>query len=132
MIEIRRLTPGDVAVARRLFTLMSTVFGDEASPLGDAYLARLLERQDFWAIAASIEGELVGGLTAHTLPMTRSESSEIFIYDIAVREACQRRGIGRTLMRGLSITRAAVGLAMIRVQSTCGQPACGATRTSGA
>jgi hypothetical protein len=26
----------------------------------------------------------VGGLTAHTLPLTRAEASEIFIYGIAV------------------------------------------------
>jgi len=49
--------------------------------------------------------EVVAGLTAHTVPMTRSESREIFIYDIAVRVDHQRRGIGRLLM--LQLTRLA-------------------------
>ena len=43
-----------------------------------------------------------GGLTAHTLPMTRSESREIFIYDVAVRADHQRRGVGRLLLRHLA------------------------------
>jgi hypothetical protein len=39
----------------------------------------------FWAIAAFAAKDIGGGITAHTLPMTRTESSEIFIYDVAVR-----------------------------------------------
>ncbi len=47
------------------------------------------------------DGQIVGGLTAHTLPMTHSESDEIFIYDIAVRAEHQRRGVGRLLVAHL-------------------------------
>ena len=81
MIEIRRFSRDDVAAARRLFALMAQVFEEEARPLSDAYVARLLGRPEFWAIAAFVDGDLVGGLTAHTLPMTRTESFEVFIYD---------------------------------------------------
>lgn len=40
--------------------------------------------------------------------------------------------VGRTLMRGLSMTRAALGLATTSCQVTCGQLGLGVTRTVGA
>jgi aminoglycoside 3-N-acetyltransferase I len=109
-IEIRRLGVGDVAVARRLFVLMAGVFEEESRPLGDAWLDRLLARPEFWALAAFVDGDVAGGLTAHTLPMTRAESSEIFIYDIAVRVDQQRKGIGRRLIATLRDLAAAQGI----------------------
>ncbi len=97
-IHTKRLTTGDRELAGALFVLMAEVFGEARPPLSDAYLDDLLARDDFWVIAASIDGEPVGGLTAHTLPMTRAEVSELFVYDVAVREDYQRQGIGRALM----------------------------------
>ena len=69
--------------------------------LSDVYLSRLLAREDFWAFAASVDRQTVGGLTAHTLQLTRAEASEIFIYDIAVTPQYQRQGIGRQLVAAL-------------------------------
>src|SRR5690606_33650413 len=74
---------------------------EPAGRLSDEYLLRLLSRPDFWAIAAFSDDELIGGLTAHTLPMTRNESSEIMIYDIAVHADHQRQGVGRHLISTL-------------------------------
>jgi aminoglycoside 3-N-acetyltransferase I len=112
MIEIRvkRLTAADRDLAKNLFALMADVFEERSEPLGDAYLDRLLARPDFWAIAALSGDEVVGGVTAHTLPMTRAESSEMFIYDIAVRGDHQRRGVGRCLIAALREGAAAVGI----------------------
>ena len=45
--------------------------------------------------------EIVGGITAHVLPMTRSELSALFIYDVAVRADHQRKGVGRHLISAL-------------------------------
>ncbi|HXT16345.1 MAG TPA: GNAT family N-acetyltransferase [Gemmatimonadaceae bacterium] len=79
--------------------MMADVFKEAATRLNDTYLIPLLTRDIFWAIAALSEGgEVVGGLTAHTLPMTRAESSELFIDDLAVRATHQRQGIGRQLV----------------------------------
>ena len=47
------------------------------------------------------DGEPVGALTAHLLPMTRAETAELFIYDLAVRPDWQRRGVGRALVQHL-------------------------------
>ncbi len=108
--RMRRLSPADRELARALFLLMAEVFEEPGEPLGDAYLDRILSGPGFWAIAA-LDGEaLVGGITAHTLPMTRTESSEIFIYDIAVRSDYQRRGVGRQLMTALRTAAAAAGI----------------------
>lgn len=89
---------------------MTQVFGEERESLSDGYLDRLLSREEFWAIAAFSGEEIVGGLTAHCLPMTRSESSEIMVYDIAVREDYQRKGIGRLLIATLLEEAAAIGI----------------------
>jgi aminoglycoside 3-N-acetyltransferase I len=107
-----RLVPGDRERAKALFALMAAVFDEDAAALSDAYVDGLLGREDFWVVAALSNDELVGGLTAHTLPMTRTPVSEIFIYDLAVRPEHQRRGVGRGLIAHL---RGAAGAADVFV-----------------
>ena len=58
----------------------------------------LLSRQDFWAFVALAGEEVAGVITAFGLPLTRLERRELFIYDIAVKEDWQRKGIGRALV----------------------------------
>jgi aminoglycoside 3-N-acetyltransferase I len=99
--RIARLVAGDGPVAKKLFSTMAEVFEEEHGDLSDEYVAQLLACDQLWMLAATLDEEIVGGLTAHTLPMTRSESREIFIYDIAVRMDHQRRGVGRLLMSNL-------------------------------
>jgi aminoglycoside 3-N-acetyltransferase I len=48
--------------------------------------------------AAQADDKLLGGLTAHVLPMTYSELLEVFVYDVAVQRAYQRQGVGRHLI----------------------------------
>lgn len=109
-MQATRLSEGDRDVARRMFTLMAEVFDEGCEPLSDAYVDRLLAREDFWAVAAFAGDELAGGLTAHALPMTRSESAEIFIFDIAVHPHHQRRGVGRLLVATLREEAARAGI----------------------
>ena len=109
-IRVARLTVTDSELARTLFTTMAGVFESECEPLGDVYLGRLLARDEFWALAATIDGSIVGGLTAYTLPQTRAEVAEVFIYDIAVVPAWQRRGVGRQLMATLHTQAADAGI----------------------
>jgi aminoglycoside 3-N-acetyltransferase I len=97
-IRTIRLGATDRPRAKHLFAVMADVFGEERAELSDAHVDRLLGDEDFWAMAALSGDEIIGGLTAHTLPMTRSESFEIFIYDLAVREDRWRQGIGRQLV----------------------------------
>lgn len=116
-IQTKRLTDGDRKLARKLFILMAEVFAEVCEPLSDVYLDSLLNREDFWAIAAFVGDDIVGGITAHTLPMTRSESSEVFIYDIAVHTDYQRQGIGRHLIITLCEAIATAGIREVFVSA---------------
>jgi len=112
---LKRLQAGDQEQAAALFALMAEVFGEVAEPLSAAYLDQLLNRETFWAIGAFEGEQILGGVTAHTLPMTRNETAEIFIYDLAVDPAFQRQGIGRQLIVELRIQAAAVGIDVLFV-----------------
>ena len=114
-LTVKRLTTADHGAATRLFALMAEVFGEEPRILRDAYVATLLGRQDFWAIAAYADEVLVGGLTAHALPMTRAESAELFVYDIAVSPEFQRIGVGRSLVATLRRLAADAGISALFV-----------------
>src|SRR5262245_52337251 len=109
-IRIVRLTPEDIAVARSTFVMMAAVFEEGGKPLSDDYLRRLLARDDFFALAAFSEKTPVGGITAHVLPLTRLERSELFIFDVAVRADHQRKGIGRQLVAALRGAAAEIGI----------------------
>ena len=108
--DVRRLTAADVELARRTFLTMSAVFETPGAALDDEYVRALLGRPGFWAFAAIDGDRVLGGLTAHTLPMTRSASAEVFIYDLAVVPERQRQGIGRRLVAALREAAAAEGI----------------------
>lgn len=114
-LEAKRLVRGDAAAAGLMFEMMARVFGEDYEPLGEDYLEELLGREGFWALAAFVGQEIVGGLTAHTLPMTRSPSSEVFIYDLAVRPDHQRQGVASRLVFELRATAALAGIHVIFV-----------------
>jgi aminoglycoside 3-N-acetyltransferase I len=109
--RVWRLGAAERNTARELFALLADVFGEPHEPRGDASLDELLARPDFWALAAAgADGRLLGGLTAHRLPMTHHTGSELFIYDIAVRPDSQRRGVGRALVQELRTLGARQGI----------------------
>ncbi len=99
-------------LARQTFALMAETFEEPVVPLSDAYLADLLERDSFWALVALRDGQPVGGITAHALPMTRTQATELFIYDLAVHPDHQRRGIGRALVEPLRAQGKAAGMSV--------------------
>lgn len=121
-MQSKRLKPGDRDFARRLFATMAEVFEEDCETLSDAYIDRLLAREDFWAIAACVDDQIIGGVTAHSLPMTRTASSEIFIYDIAVRRDHRRKGVGRNLMTELRESAAASGIRVLFVPAENDDP----------
>jgi aminoglycoside 3-N-acetyltransferase I len=113
--HIVRLRPGDEVLAHRLFTLMDEVFEHDGAGLSDGYVAELLARRDFWAVAAIVQEEVVGGLTAHELPMTRDERRELFLYDLAVLPTFQRRGVASRLVRAVVAEAATAGIGVVFV-----------------
>ena len=109
-MRTKRLQPGDRDLARVLLALMADVFEEASEVLSDRYLDQLLAREDFWALAAFDGDQIIGGITAHSLPMTRTETAEMFIYDLAVRRDHQRTGLGRHLVAELQEKAAARGI----------------------
>lgn len=115
-LQVRRLGPGDEGAARETFAMMAQALDDAGrGVLGPAYLHRLLARDDFWAFTAFSGPLVVGGLTAHLLPMTRAESTELFIYDLAVHASHRRRGVGSRLVAALCTAAAEAGVVDIFV-----------------
>ncbi len=111
-IEVCRLSVDDIGLAQRTFRLMAEVFEEPSGLLSEAYVSSLLSRAEFWALAAVTDDMPIGGVTAHALPMTRNESTELFIYDLAVHPDYQRRGVGRALVDALRTQAARRGLAV--------------------
>ena len=109
-VVVRRLSAEDVTLAAATLTMMAEVFEEPHDELSVAYVGRLLQRSDFWLLAAVLDGAPVGGVSAHALPLTRIESTELFIYDLAVHEEYQRRGIGRVLVQELTAQAAREGI----------------------
>lgn len=108
--EVRRLGSEDVELGRETLRLMAAVFEEPFEELSTDYVTSLLARPDFWLLVALRDGVPMGGVTAHALPMTRNESTELFIYDLAVDAAEQRRGVGRALVEALRSQAAEAGI----------------------
>jgi aminoglycoside 3-N-acetyltransferase I len=68
-------------------------------------------------LVATRKGKVVGSLTAFTLPSVYYPASELYIYDFAVRPACQRQGIGTAMLKELRDHCTRSGIKEIFVQA---------------
>ena len=122
--RIDQLSPDDLDSMHGLLDLFGEAF-DEADTYGRArpdagYLRRLLGSDTFIALAAVADGRVVGGLAAYELRKFEQARSEVYIYDLAVAEACRRRGIATALIERLKEVAAARGAYVIFVQADYG------------
>jgi aminoglycoside 3-N-acetyltransferase I len=97
-----QVPPSDVPLMRRLLTMFGEAFEDvptyhDAVP-DDDYLAALLEKPHFIALAAMSGDEVVGGLAAYLLEKFERDRREIYIYDLAVARRHRRRGVATALI----------------------------------
>jgi aminoglycoside 3-N-acetyltransferase I len=83
----------------------------------DGYLGSLLSDSNFIALAAVLDGKVVGGLAAYVLKKYEQERSEIYIYDLAVRQQYWRRGIATGLINKLREIAREMGVWVIFVQA---------------
>jgi aminoglycoside 3-N-acetyltransferase I len=118
---VRQLRPGDADLFRALLTMFGEVFSDtenymRAQP-NEAYIGKLLAGDAFIALVALHQGTVVGGLAAYELKKFEQERSEIYIYDLAVREEHQRQGIATALIGDLKVIARGRGAYVIYVQA---------------
>jgi aminoglycoside 3-N-acetyltransferase I len=100
-----QLTAEHTMLMKRLLAMFGEAFEDVPTYQGavpdDDYLAALLGKPHFIALAAMSGDLVVGGLTAYVLDKFERDRREIYIYDLAVARAHRRRGIATTLIRRL-------------------------------
>ena len=119
-IEVRRLGPDDFGAFKAMNRLFADAFAEPdtyAEVPGDDYWRRLAGRDEFIALTASFDGQLAGALVAYELVKYERQRSEIYIYDLAVREECRRRGVATALIEALKPIARACGAWMIFVQA---------------
>ena len=101
--KTKRLTANDYKTFEELIKLFEDVFEEVNVVIPkQSYLEDLLNKKDFVVFVATLNDKVVGGLTAYELKKYYSESSEIFIYDIAIDREHQRKGVGKMLLSGLN------------------------------
>lgn len=120
----------DLTQLKELLNVFAEVFDDPRTyleaPPSDTYLESLLASDDFAALAAVADGEVVGGLAAYVLKKFERERSEIYIYDLGVRERYRRRKIATGLINKLREIAREIDAYVIYVQADQGDdPAIG-------
>jgi ribosomal protein S18 acetylase RimI-like enzyme len=117
-IVIKKLDTGDLPLFLELIRLFKVVFEmkDFVMP-PENHLQRLLDRPDFFVFVALTEGKVAGGLTAYTLVQYYSIKPLVYIFDLAVANDLQRRGIGRSLIARLNDYCRQAGMEEVFVQA---------------
>jgi aminoglycoside 3-N-acetyltransferase I len=122
--EIVRLGGADAPRMTALNTLFAEVFEDPqsyaAAPPDEPYLARVLSRPQTIVLVAEADGAMVGGLVAYELEKLEQARSEIYLYDLAVREAFRRRGVATALIAKLQRIATVQGAWVVMVQGDYG------------
>jgi aminoglycoside 3-N-acetyltransferase I len=118
---IARINADQVGQMDELLDLFARAFEDpehytSARPSRD-YLAKLLRDEGFFALHASADGRMIGGLVAYELRKFEQERGEVYIYDLAVHEDHRRKGVATGLIEALKPLAAARGAYVIFVQA---------------
>jgi|SRR5690554_2689919 len=97
--EIQVLSPHALKELDELISIFETVFEmrNFKRPKKEHW-QRLLQKDNFFAVVAKADHQIVGGLTVYILDQYYSEKPLAYIYDLAVLTAYQRKGIGRKLI----------------------------------
>jgi aminoglycoside 3-N-acetyltransferase I len=121
---IRPISWLELEAFRGLMAVFAEAFDDRDTYLGsapsDEYVRRLLQQDTFIVLVATAGGEVVGGLAAYELRKFEQERSEIYIYDLAVKEAHRRKGVATRLIEGLRSVARERGAWVIFVQADRG------------
>lgn len=117
-VHIKKLGPGEMDQFAALINVFEEVFEME-NLLGPdpGYLENLLRKESFMVYVAMFGERIIGGLTAYVLPSYYFQSSEVYIYDLAINPDFQRKGTGRKLIEAIKTDCKALGLREVFIQA---------------
>ncbi len=122
--DIQHLGVGDLAMMGAISTVFGEAFDDPerytAARPSSEYIRGLLADPTFVALAAVVDGRVVGGLVAYELRKFEQERSEFYIYDLAVLAPHRREGMATAMIEALQRIAAARGGYVIFVQADTG------------
>jgi aminoglycoside 3-N-acetyltransferase I len=101
----KQISASDLPLMKALLAVFGEAFGEpdtyQSAVPADAYLQTLLAKPHFIALAATHGDDVVGGLAAYELEKFEQARSEVYIYDLAVREDHRRKAVATGLIRAL-------------------------------
>jgi ribosomal protein S18 acetylase RimI-like enzyme len=117
-ITIIKLGPEDLHQFTALINIFAAVFEMEDFILpSETHLEKVLQKEGFIIMVAITNEEVVGGLTAYTLPRYYAEAPILYIYDLGVLPSFQRKGIGKLLMKAILKEAKANGIEEVYVEA---------------
>lgn len=98
LISIIELQPADLVLFKQLLSIFLKEFEHDSLLPEDDYLQALLEKPDFRVYTITKDDEVIGGLTLFVLDQYYQARPIGYIYDIAISQAFQRKGFGKSLL----------------------------------
>ena len=101
-IRIQVLSGADAGLMRAMLGMFAVAFEEPhaytASQPDDAHLQSLLASENFIAVAATLGGDVIGGLAAYVLPKFEQARKEVYLYDLAVLAEHRRKGVATAVI----------------------------------
>src|SRR5690554_1350146 len=98
-MEIEIISEGNAGDFSELLNVFEKVFEMTNFVKPDhEYLRGLLKQENFIVVAAKEGQQVIGGLTAYRLKQYYSTKTLVYIYDLAVLNEFQRKGIGKKII----------------------------------
>lgn len=117
MTQIKKLEGiSDAKLFQDLLQVFAQVFErDPFIPPSLTYLQGLLVQEQVVVYVVIQRDQVLGGLTAYSLPTYYAQGAEMFLYDIGIRPDFQRKGLGKALLQALQEHCKSMGIASLFV-----------------
>lgn len=124
-MKYKLLTKNDSNQLLELIKLFGDAFEDPATYLkalpSNDYLQRFLENSsNLVLVAVDDKSTVLGGLVAYVLDKFEQNRKEIFVYDLGIATAHQRKGLGTGLLNHLKTVAKQLGAYQIFVEAEGG------------